>query len=156
MTGWPHFWETKFPEFPLSFPGYFKLFPWATQERKIDECIFVGNHVKYFSFSLGFRGFSYKSSNFPEFPWVPLSFPGFPCFPGLWPHWMITEMMACREQHNVYSFLDFLVIKSNERWWVRTYLCFGLRFCVLGENFFAMTTGVFNYQTQKSVYKNIT
>ena len=33
-THWPHFWETKFPEFSLRFPRHFKIFPWAAQERK--------------------------------------------------------------------------------------------------------------------------
>ena len=30
IPGWPHFWETKCPEFSLRFPEHFKIFPWAT------------------------------------------------------------------------------------------------------------------------------
>ena len=47
------------------------------------ECIFVGDHVTYFSFSLSFPGFSYKNSNFPEFClrfWQFLKFPEFSRF----------------------------------------------------------------------------
>ena len=39
-TGWPHFWETKCPEFFLRFPGHFQIFPWATRETKISWNIF--------------------------------------------------------------------------------------------------------------------
>ena len=35
-TGSPHFSETKFPEFPLRFPGHFKIFPIATKREKFD------------------------------------------------------------------------------------------------------------------------
>ena len=71
----------------LRFPGHFKIFPWATQERKIQRNAFllaIMSHLVHFpwvfqvlstkiqistSFPRGFDNFSNS-----------LSFPGFPCF----------------------------------------------------------------------------
>ena len=53
----------------LSISRAFKNFSLTiTQERKLNsmECIFVSDHVTYFSFFLSFPGFFYKNPNFPE------------------------------------------------------------------------------------------
>ena len=66
----------------LSFPWVFQdildFSPEQLKREKFDECIFVGNHVTYFSFPLSFP---LDFDNFSN----SLSFPGLPCFPGLWP-----------------------------------------------------------------------
>ena len=50
------------------------------------ECIFVRDHVTYFSFSLSFPGFFHKNSNFRDFFSEILTiFSNSMCFPGLWP-----------------------------------------------------------------------
>ena len=95
-TGWPHFWTAKFPElsmrFSLSFPGYFKLFPSATQGRKIRWSAFLlAIMLHMFHFPWVFQVFSTKVQISLSFPWDfdnfsnSLSFPDFPCFPCLWP-----------------------------------------------------------------------
>ena len=72
-TGWPHFWETKFPEISRAFKDFSLS---NLRKGNSTECIFVGDHVTSFSFSLSFPGFFYKNSNFPEvltisqIPWV--------------------------------------------------------------------------------------
>ena len=52
------------------------------------ECIFVGDHVTHFSFSLSFPGFSCKNSNFLEFSLDFDNFSNSLSFPGLWPPWI--------------------------------------------------------------------
>ena len=118
------FWETKFPEFSLNFPGYFKLFPWATQERKTRWVHFCWRSCHIFFIFPEFPGFFHKNSNFPEFSWDfhnfsnSLSFPGFPSFPGLWPpcmrriapgwtaHWM--NICSSPNKQHEYSYLSIL------------------------------------------------
>ena len=50
VTGWPHFWETKFPEISRAFSN----FAWATQERKF----------RWITFSFAIM---YNLLHFPEF-----------------------------------------------------------------------------------------
>ena len=110
--------------FPWIFQDILNFFPEQLKREKLDECIFVGDHVAYFSFCLSFPGFFHKSSNFPEFSWDfhnfsnSLSFPGFPSFPGLWPpcmrriapgwtaHWM--NICSSPNQQHEYSYLSIL------------------------------------------------
>ena len=98
-SGWLQFWETKFLEFSLRFPGHFKIFPWATPESKIRWNAFLLAIMSYSyifpEFSTVFpefsEVFSTKIQISPSFPWDfdnfpnSPSFPGFPWFPGLWP-----------------------------------------------------------------------
>ena len=80
LTGWPHFWETKFPEFSLSFPGYFKPFPWATQERKIRGVHFCWRSCHIFFIFPEFSRYFLQKLKFPwlfpeiltifQIPWV--------------------------------------------------------------------------------------
>ena len=49
------------------FQDILNFFPEQLKREKFNERIFVGDDVTYFSFSLSFSGFFYKSSSFPEF-----------------------------------------------------------------------------------------
>ena len=49
-TGWPHFLETKFPEFSLRFPVDFLNFSMSYSRGKFEGMHFVGDHIPYFSF----------------------------------------------------------------------------------------------------------
>ena len=106
----------------LSSPGYFKLFPWATLERKTRWVHFCRRSCHIFFIFPEFSRFFPQSSNFPEFslsfPWYfhnfsnSLSFPG---FPGLWPPcmrriapgWTAHRMNICSSpnQQHEYSYL---------------------------------------------------
>ena len=66
-AGWLHFWETKSPEFSLSFQGYFKLFHWATQKRKIRWVHFCWRSCHIFFIFHEFSGFFLQKF---KFPWV--------------------------------------------------------------------------------------
>ena len=35
LSGWPHFWGNKFPDFSLRFPAHFQTFPWGIPKRII-------------------------------------------------------------------------------------------------------------------------
>ena len=86
MTGWPHFWETKFPEFSLRFPGHFKIFPWATQGRTIRWNAFLLAIVSHiFNFPWVFQVSSAKIQNSLSFPWDFDNISNSLSFPGLWP-----------------------------------------------------------------------
>ena len=83
LTGWPHFWETKFPEFFLRFPGYFQTFPWESQQRKVRWNMFsltITSHILCFPWV--FQAFP-KKLKFPEFSlrfWQLFKFPEFSRF----------------------------------------------------------------------------
>ena len=52
----------------LEISGIFLTFSLSnSREKNSMECLFVGDHVTCFLFSLSFPGFFLKSSNFPEF-----------------------------------------------------------------------------------------
>ena len=71
----------------FSFPGYFKLFPWAAQKKKIQWAHFCWQSCHMFFIFLEFSRFFYKSSNFPEFSLRFWHFFEFPEFSGSWPPW---------------------------------------------------------------------
>ena len=79
-TGWPHFWETKCPEFFLRFSGHFQIFPWATRETKISWNIFSMGFATYYTFSLSFPGYSTKKSMFHESSLIFFKFSEFSTF----------------------------------------------------------------------------
>ena len=82
-SGWPHFWEIKFPEFSLRFPGYFQTFPWVTRERNVCwNTILLTFMLHILHFPQVFHVFIHKNSNFPDNFSNSLIFQGFPCFPG--------------------------------------------------------------------------
>ena len=75
-TGWPHFWETKFPEFSWTFAN----FPWANQERKINSntlsLVIMSNIFIFPEFSRFFPAETQISLGFPwdfdgfQIPWI--------------------------------------------------------------------------------------
>ena len=69
-SGWPHFWETKFPEFSMRFLGYFQTFLWVNWERNvrwsgIHFLLTFMWHILHFPWV--FHVFRKKILNFPEF-----------------------------------------------------------------------------------------
>ena len=88
ITGWPHFWENKFPEISR----WLSSFPWANRERKMHWNLLIKSHSYI---SPEFSRFpteveiSLLKSKFPlDLPWDFDNFLSFPSFLHLWPPWI--------------------------------------------------------------------
>ena len=132
IAGWPHFWETKFPEFSLRFPGHFKIFPWASQERKFDGMHFCWQSCHIFFIFPEFSRFLLQNIKIPwvsaeiltifQIPWVFQVFHAFQVcgHPELWCH--ITFICISRWHPPHYKFLNFeWKYLENQKWYQKNH-----------------------------------
>ena len=112
-TGWPHFWETKFPEFSLRFPEYFKFFPEQLKRAKFDRMHFCWRSCQIFFI---FPEFPWDFDNFSNF----LSFPDFPCFPGLWPPWYMKRPSISKDQWYFGSLRMWQIVSEFSCWYIQS------------------------------------